>query len=55
MVGVLLCDVKVVPVYYFDGLVQERRNSNVSAMELCVSFPNPSACDYEQHAYEMVW
>ena len=27
---------------YFDGLVQERRNSNALAMELCLSCTNPS-------------
>ena len=27
---------------FMDGLVQERRNSSVLAMELCLSYTNPS-------------
>ena len=32
---------------YIDGLVQERRNSSVLAMELRLSCTNPSICSVE--------
>ena len=30
------------PTYHIDGLVQERRNSSASALELPLSYTNPS-------------
>ena len=37
---------RVMEVEYFDGLVQERRNSIALVMELCLSCTNPSICQW---------
>ena len=29
-------------IYHIDGLMQERRNSTANALELCLSYTNPS-------------